>query len=106
MTGTANTSTLKISASYPGRKLHHITRSPSLDRFPHIKNIPWGETIMSTTTSKPAPEMTYTEAIRHGVQAIIDADLPASEIRRQVMLLIPEEFHATGAREPEGTRAV
>lgn len=50
---------------------------------------------MSTTNSKPEPVMTGSEAIRHAVQAIIDADPPAHEIRRMVMSLIPAEHHAT-----------
>lgn len=48
---------------------------------------------MNTTNSKPEPVMTGSEAIRHAVQAIIDADPPAHEIRRMVMSLIPAEHH-------------
>lgn len=48
---------------------------------------------MSTTKSKPEPVMTRSEAIRHAVYAIIDADPPAHEIRRMVISVIPREFH-------------
>jgi len=37
--------------------------------------------------------VTYPEALRHAVHAIIDADLTAAEIRSAVMSVIPKEFH-------------
>lgn len=37
--------------------------------------------------------MTYIEALRHAVTAIIDADLSGSETRAAVMSVIPKEFH-------------
>lgn len=37
--------------------------------------------------------MTYTEALRHAITAIINADLPATETRTAVMNLIPKEHH-------------
>lgn len=37
--------------------------------------------------------MTYVEALRHAVHAIIDADLSAAATRAAVMSAIPEEFH-------------
>lgn len=37
--------------------------------------------------------MTYLEALRHAVHAIIDADLTATETRSAVTSLIPKEFH-------------
>ncbi|MEZ2390866.1 hypothetical protein AB6813_15245 [bacterium RCC_150] len=38
---------------------------------------------------------TSAESIRNAVQAIIDADLTATETRTAVWALIPKEFHAT-----------
>lgn len=37
--------------------------------------------------------MTYIEALRHAVHAIIEADLTAAETRTAVTSLIPKEFH-------------
>lgn len=37
--------------------------------------------------------MTYPEALRHAVHAIIDADLTLTETRKAVTSLIPEEYH-------------
>ncbi|GGH93955.1 hypothetical protein ACFFGR_09515 [Arthrobacter liuii] len=37
--------------------------------------------------------MTYLEALRHAVHAIIDADLTAAETRTAVTSLIPKEHH-------------
>ena len=37
--------------------------------------------------------MTYLEALRHAVHAIIDADLPLTDTRAAVMALIPKEHH-------------
>ena len=39
--------------------------------------------------------MTYAEAVRHAVQAIIAADLTPQEIRKAVTDLIPEEHLVT-----------
>jgi hypothetical protein len=41
--------------------------------------------------------MTYVEAFRHAIQAIINvgADLTSDETRTAVMSLIPKEFHVT-----------
>lgn len=39
--------------------------------------------------------MTYAEAFRHAVYAIIEADLPLEETRTAVMSLIPKEHHLT-----------
>lgn len=38
--------------------------------------------------------MTFPEAIRYAVEAIIEADLTAHETRTDVMSLIPKEYHA------------
>lgn len=37
--------------------------------------------------------MTYSEALRHAVAAIIEADLSAAAIRSAVTAIIPKEFH-------------
>ena len=37
--------------------------------------------------------MTYIQALRHAVTAIIDADLSLAATRKAVTSLIPEEFH-------------
>jgi len=37
--------------------------------------------------------MTYTEALRHAVTAIINADLTLADTRTAVMNLIPKEHH-------------
>lgn len=37
--------------------------------------------------------MTYLEALRHAIRAIIDADLTAPETRTAVMAIIPKEHH-------------
>lgn len=42
--------------------------------------------------------MTYLEALRAAVHAIIDADLTAAETRTAVMALIPKEFHVSHAQ--------
>jgi hypothetical protein len=39
--------------------------------------------------------VTYPEALRHAVAAIIEADLSAAEIRSAVTSLIPKEHHVT-----------
>lgn len=39
--------------------------------------------------------MTYIEALRHAVHAIINADLTAYETRESVTSLIPEEHRVT-----------
>jgi hypothetical protein len=38
-------------------------------------------------------DMTYPEAVRHAVRAIIEADLSLAEIRTAVMSVIPKEYH-------------
>jgi hypothetical protein len=37
--------------------------------------------------------VTFNEAVRHAVSAIIDADLNLSDTRSAVSSLIPKEFH-------------
>ncbi|WP_256472346.1 hypothetical protein [Pseudarthrobacter cellobiosi] len=37
--------------------------------------------------------MTYAEALRHAVHAVINADLPLADTRTAVMNLIPKEHH-------------
>jgi hypothetical protein len=37
--------------------------------------------------------VTYVEALRHAVTAIIDADLTLTDTRAAVTSLIPKEFH-------------
>lgn len=39
--------------------------------------------------------MTYVEALRHAVHAIINADLPLADTRTAVMTLIPKEHHVS-----------
>lgn len=42
--------------------------------------------------------MTYVEALRHAVRAIIDADLPLDDTRAAVLTIIPKEHHVAHAQ--------
>ena len=44
--------------------------------------------------------MTFPEAVRHAVHAIINADLSAAETRTAVLTLIPKEHHVTHDARP------